>query len=265
MTTIGDLPIGEASRMIDEATCSAITGECHPACLLLPEIGEAEFAELVDDIKQHGQRHAIVVDDGGLILDGRHRWRALRSLGVEPRLETFAGTEAEKVALVVTENVHRRHLTTDQRAAIAAELAERLAGAAKERQRAGTSAPDGAKVGKATEQAAQMVGGVSARSVERAKARMKADPAAHEQAKAGKRPKVKAAPKPKAVDGDHKPAPAALKLRRVDPLVALRDLDAAWPRDLAAWLGAIPAFQKRDVAGIARRLRGKLEQLEAAL
>jgi ParB-like chromosome segregation protein Spo0J len=60
---------------------STITGVSHPACLLLPEIGEAEFAELVEDIRAHGQRHVIVVDDCGAILDGRHRWRALRSLG----------------------------------------------------------------------------------------------------------------------------------------------------------------------------------------
>ena len=103
-----------------------MTGErkCHPACLLLPELGEQEYRELVDDMRNQGQRHPIIVDGDGVILDGRHRYRACQELFVEPMVETFHGTEAEKIALVMSENIIRRHLTTAQRAAIAAELSE---------------------------------------------------------------------------------------------------------------------------------------------
>ena len=51
-----------------------------------------------------------------MILDGRHRWRACEEGGVPPRTVTFSGTDAEKVSLIVSENLHRRHLTKGQRA-----------------------------------------------------------------------------------------------------------------------------------------------------
>ena len=76
-----------------------IAGEFHPACELLPEISEAEFRELVEDIRNYGQRHPIIVDQDGVILDGRHRWRACQKLFITPTMETFSGTETEKVAL----------------------------------------------------------------------------------------------------------------------------------------------------------------------
>ena len=82
----------------------------HPACALLPAMTESEYRELVDDIREHGLRHPIIVDDDGLILDGRHRWRACQEADVPTRMTTFRGTEAEKVALIVSENLHRRHM-----------------------------------------------------------------------------------------------------------------------------------------------------------
>jgi ParB-like chromosome segregation protein Spo0J len=101
---------------------SEVTGKFHPVCLAFPEMVEAEHRALVADIRDYGQRHPLIVDDNGVILDGRHRYRACKELGLEPSLKVFTGTEAEKVALIVSENIHRRHLTTEQRAAIAAEL-----------------------------------------------------------------------------------------------------------------------------------------------
>jgi ParB-like chromosome segregation protein Spo0J len=178
-----------------------VTGQCHPACLLLPAMTEEEYRELLEDIRVNGQRHPIVVDQHGVILDGRHRWRAVWHLGLEPKVETFHGTEAEKVALVIAENIKRRHLTTQQRAAIAAELATMKSGARTD------LAPNGAAAirehGVSDAQAAKVIG-VSERSVERAKQRMRTDPEAHEKAKAGTL-KRKPMPKPKTVDGDREP------------------------------------------------------------
>jgi hypothetical protein len=189
-----------ALRARDRGEGAAISElpECHPACLLLPEMSEAEYRDLVDDIRQHGQRHAIIVDETGAILDGRHRWRAAEELGLKPQTSTFHGSEGEKVALVMSENIHRRHLTVEQRAHIAVDLSEKLTEAAKQRQLAGRPLASNEAKGKAAEQAAKMVG-VSTSSVERAKKIKRTDPEAHALAKASRK-----APKPKLVGGDRK-------------------------------------------------------------
>jgi ParB-like chromosome segregation protein Spo0J len=95
---------------------TALTGDCHPACALLPELGDAEFAALVEDIREHGQRHPIVIDEAGVILDGRNRWRACQTLGIDPQIREFEGDDAAKSALILSENFHRRHMTKGQRA-----------------------------------------------------------------------------------------------------------------------------------------------------
>ena len=183
-----------------------ITGSFHPACLVLPEMAEAEFRELVEDIREHGLRNQIVVDEHGLILDGRHRWKACQELrktawqapaGVSRMPEgllsierVFYGTEAEKVALVMSENITRRHLTTQQRAAIGAELATMKHGGDRKTEASTDALTDA--------QAAKLMN-VSEPSIERAKARMRTDPEAHEQAKSGTlgRAKPKPTPNPK--------------------------------------------------------------------
>jgi ParB-like chromosome segregation protein Spo0J len=112
-----------------ETTMPTVTGKYHPAALVLPEMTEQEYRELVDDIREHGQREPISEDEDGRILDGGHRWRACQELGIEPNIvrhaPPFDGPELEawKIQFVISRNIHRRHLTTTQRAAIAAELA----------------------------------------------------------------------------------------------------------------------------------------------
>jgi ParB-like chromosome segregation protein Spo0J len=160
-----------------------LTGACHPACMLLPEMTADEYRELVEDVRNSGQCRAIVIDDDGLILDGRHRWRACAELALSPKVETFTGTEEEKVALVMSENLHRRHLTTQQRAAIAAELATMKRGT-----RTDLPSHDAKSAGLSNAQAAKLMG-VSEATTERAKKRMREDPAAHAQAKAGTLPR----------------------------------------------------------------------------
>jgi ParB-like chromosome segregation protein Spo0J len=183
----------------------------HPACLLLPEMPEDQFKELVEDIRKNGQREPIIIDENGIGLDGRNRDRACRELDITTEPVVFAGTEEEKIALIMSANIHRRHLTTDQRAAIAADLVERLKVAAEARQKAGKTLGSDDPKGKATEQAAKVVG-VSDSSVKRAVKRKRTDPQAHEQAKAGKRPKAK----PKAEPAS---PPAHRRLARFMPRV----------------------------------------------
>lgn len=91
-----------------------MTTEPHPLATQFPTMNDKDFSALVDDIKAHGQREPIVVFQGA-ILDGRHRAKACALLGIEPTYRTFDGDEAAAALLAKSLNVHRRHLTREQR------------------------------------------------------------------------------------------------------------------------------------------------------
>lgn len=94
-----------------------MTMELHPLCTLFPRMGGAEFDALVADIAANGMRDLITVHDG-MILDGGNRFRACEVLGIEPLFQIFDG--ASPVAFVLSKNLHRRHMTAGQQAAIVA-------------------------------------------------------------------------------------------------------------------------------------------------
>jgi hypothetical protein len=106
----------------------------HPAPGLFPLLDDAELRVLADDIKAHGLLHPIARDASGLILDGRNRLRACKLAGVEPTYETWRG-EGSPAAWIVSQNLHRRHLTVSQRAMMGAGLVPLFAAEAKERGR----------------------------------------------------------------------------------------------------------------------------------
>jgi len=89
----------------------------HPLCELFPRMSEAEFSALKADIAANKLNQAIVTH-GGKILDGGNRYRACVELGIEPRTVEYTGTDP--VAFVLSANLHRRHLTPGQQAAIVA-------------------------------------------------------------------------------------------------------------------------------------------------
>lgn len=93
----------------------------HPAAELFPLMSGAEFDGLVADIRDNGLRDPIILHEG-LILDGRNRYAACESAGVEPSFVEWAG-EGSVESFVVSKNLHRRHLNEAQRALIAAKLA----------------------------------------------------------------------------------------------------------------------------------------------
>lgn len=91
--------------------------ELHPLCTLFPRIEGAEFDALVADVKANGLRQPIVLHDG-MILDGGNRYRACVEAGVKPSFVKFDGDNL--VSFVLSANLHRRHLSTGQQAAIVA-------------------------------------------------------------------------------------------------------------------------------------------------
>jgi hypothetical protein len=93
----------------------------HPLANLFPLMEGTEFDELVTDIKAHGQHARIVLKDG-MILDGRNR--ACLAAGIEPMFacEAYSNQVTDPVAYVISANIKRRHLTTEQRRELIAKL-----------------------------------------------------------------------------------------------------------------------------------------------
>ncbi|MBP7983251.1 MAG: ParB N-terminal domain-containing protein [Chromatiaceae bacterium] len=155
--------------------------DIHPVAALFPLIEGEAFAALVADIKANGLLEPIEFQ-GNTIIDGRNRLRACEAAGVVPQYHELPKT-VDPVTYILQRNIHRRHLTTAQRAAIAAELANMAEGRPKK-----TGSNDPVSDHLSIEQAAEMLS-VSAPSVKRAKARMKDDPEAHAAVKRGEKPK----------------------------------------------------------------------------
>ena len=91
--------------------------ELHPLCTLFPRLSGFEFECLKLDIKENGQREPIIIHEG-MILDGGNRYRACIDIGIEPQTVQFSGKNI--VTFVLSANLHRRHLTPGQQAAIVA-------------------------------------------------------------------------------------------------------------------------------------------------
>jgi site-specific DNA-methyltransferase (adenine-specific) len=109
----------------------------HPAAEIFPLLRGQPFDELVEDIREHGQRQTIVMF-GAQLLDGRNRWRACEALGVEPRVEQW-DEQGSPVAFVISLNAKRRHLTSIQAATAAAKAADLFEAEARQAQKAGKS------------------------------------------------------------------------------------------------------------------------------
>jgi hypothetical protein len=100
---------------------------------MFPPMTDEEYVGLRDDIAINDQRDPILTYQGKVV-DGRGRLRACEELGREPITAEWNG-EGSLVALLTSLNLHRRHLTSSQRAACGTDIEERLAAEAKERQR----------------------------------------------------------------------------------------------------------------------------------
>ena len=112
------------------------TYELHPLSLVMPPMSDDEYKQLLESIKQHGQMEPVVIFEGQ-ILDGRHRYAACRELNIEPIIRKYSyehdGPSPATFSLV--KNTHRRHLTTSQRAMVAAAILPFFEAEARENQR----------------------------------------------------------------------------------------------------------------------------------
>lgn len=99
-----------------------MTWPLHPAAELFPLMDEAGLAALADDIGANGLHESLTLyrdpkSGRDVLLDGRNRLAACTAIGVTPTTRHYEGEDP--IGYVLSENVHRRHLTTGQRAALA--------------------------------------------------------------------------------------------------------------------------------------------------
>jgi hypothetical protein len=107
----------------------------HPAAELFPLMNEAELRELADDIEKHGLTELVCLYDdqelGVCVLDGRNRLDALELLkweageqAYEPPSERrrlpvglyqWVERKLDPHEYALSKNVHRRHLTSEQK------------------------------------------------------------------------------------------------------------------------------------------------------
>ncbi len=106
----------------------------HEIANLYPLMSEAELQTFAADIKVQGLLQAIELYEGK-ILDGRNRYKACLLAGVEPTV--IKVDPKDPCAYVWSRNGARRHLTTSQKAMVAARMREYHEAEAKKRMSAG--------------------------------------------------------------------------------------------------------------------------------
>ena len=132
----------------------------HEVAEVFPMLAEDALQNLADDIAKHGLREAICVDAENRIVDGRNRYLACKRVGAEMRFYDCPETES-LVDLVLSLNLHRRHLEKGQRATAATRAMAFYGAKAKDRQGTRTDIPEilpGSNPGDAREKAGEKFG-----------------------------------------------------------------------------------------------------------
>lgn len=93
----------------------------HPAANCFPLLAGTPYRDLVDDIRINGMTLPVLLL-GDYVLDGRSRLIAAEELNLQRVPLTELPEDTDAVALVASLNIHRRHLTNQQRTLAAARL-----------------------------------------------------------------------------------------------------------------------------------------------
>ena len=130
----------------------------HEWSNLFPLLPPEELRGLSHDIRTHGLQNDIVLLDGK-VLDGRNRLLACRMADVEARFREFKPNGISPLAWVISQNLHRRQLTSSQKAIVALEAEPMFAKELKQNQRMGKQKiADPRLKGQARDKAAQLAG-----------------------------------------------------------------------------------------------------------
>lgn len=102
---------------------------------LVPKVSDIEYQSLKESIKQNGLWIPIITNDNGIILDGHHRFRVCRELGIRGKnvIRTFENPLLEK-KFVIESNLQRRQLNDFQKSEIGLSLLKIEQEFAKQRQ-----------------------------------------------------------------------------------------------------------------------------------
>lgn len=150
----------------------------HEAADIFPAMSDAEFRELVEDIREYGQREPVWILADGRVIDGKHRVKACAELGRSVDARVYHGEGDAIVDFVLSLNMVRRHLSINQKLAAAHKAMPMYREQAKQGRLAtlkqGEEMPVSAnwrerEEGKAAHHVANLFG-VSPRAVERAEA-----------------------------------------------------------------------------------------------
>ena len=106
--------------------------EYHPVADIFPLMDGDEYDALKADIAANGLLEAIWLDAEGSVIDGRNRHRACLDLDIAPRFRTWDGN-GSRVSFIISLNLHRRHLTSSQRAIVGLDMLPFLEAEARER------------------------------------------------------------------------------------------------------------------------------------
>lgn len=90
----------------------------HPDCLKSPEMTPEQYAQLLQSMQDNGfdSQYPIIRFDG-MILDGRHRYKAAKEMGIEPVFVDWKPVGNDTPAKFALRSNIRRDMTVSQKAA----------------------------------------------------------------------------------------------------------------------------------------------------
>ena len=93
----------------------------HPQAALVPSMADEEYAAFLVDLRERGVRVPLEMTSEGVVLDGHHRLRAARELGL-PEVPVRLVAVEDEAEYMLLSALRRRNLSASQGAALAVEL-----------------------------------------------------------------------------------------------------------------------------------------------